>query len=474
MNLGPATAAAVVVAVSVLAGGCSDDRVEAPARPHVVFVLLDTLRTDHLSAYGYRWATTPAIDELAAQGALFEDCTAQASWTLPSMISLLTGQPIFQAIYRLPDVMPVLPEFFAEAGYRTGAVVSNSALASDRGFARGVESYAVRQVMKAHWNAANVTDQALAFLAADDGRPFFLWLHYLDTHEPYAPPRVPFQRPYSDVFDPWERRLIQDTVAAAPEDERSRLAAERGDLAREIDRYDGELRFIDDQLARVFERLDELSLTDEVYVVIASDHGETLFRRPEHPQRLKTTREWRTKRGEPMELTDYLKPGHAYWVYQELIRTPLIVTGPGIAPGRRIAESVTNLDLLPTLLGLARIPVPETPGRDLSEALRTGGPVSPAEFATSCSDSATTARLPDGTKLILPGGNAARNHGLVPELFRLGDDPLERDPLPLGGQGERLRQRLLEAMAADPFAAWQGEAMDAETQQRLRELGYLR
>jgi arylsulfatase A-like enzyme len=466
--------ATVVVAALAWTFGCSGENVERPSRPHIVFVLLDTLRTDHLSTYGYRWPTTPAIDALAARGAVFEDCTAQASWTLPSMISLLTGQPIFTTIYRLPDALPVLPELLADAGYRTGAVVANSALATDRGFARGVESYSVRQVMKAQWNAAEVTDQALAFIAADDDRPFFLWLHYLDTHEPYTPPRVPFQRPYAELFDPWERQLIEDTLAAAPVAERSRLSAERSGLARQIDRYDGELRFLDNQLTRLFERLDELALTDEVYVVIASDHGETLYRRPEHPQRLKTTREWRTKRGDPMELSDYMKAGHAYWVYQELVRTPLIVVGPGIAPGRRVTEAVSNLDLLPTLLGLARLDLPATPGRDLSVALRSGAPVAPAEFVTSCSDSATSARLPDGTKLILPAAAAARNHGLVPELYRLAIDPLERDPLPLGDQGERLRQRLLEAIATDPFAAWQGEAMDAQTLQRLRELGYLR
>ena len=477
--------AAALLSVASLLGGCGPAEQVAPP-PNVVFILLDTLRTDHLSSYGYPWTTSPTIDAVARRGVLFEDCTAQASWTLPSMISLLTGQPIFRSIYRLPDGLPMLPELFAEAGYRTGAVVANSALAADRGFARGSQTYAVRQLKTAQWNAEDVTDKALAFLDAGDERPFFLWAHYLDTHEPYTPPTRRFTRRYKQVFDAWERQLIKDTIDGAPESERVTLSAQRAHLAGEIDRYDGELLYLDGQLARLFARLDELGLTEDTLIVIASDHGETLFRRPEHPQRVLTTRAWRTERELPMELTDYVKSGHAYWVYQELVRTPLIFAGPGVATGpgdgardgdgrgRRVSESVSNLDLLPTLLGLAGLDVLDTPGRDLSAALRTGSAVPAAEFVTSCSDSATSARLPDGTKVILPDDKAIKNHGLVAELFQLGSDPLERDPLPLGERGRRLAQRLTEAMAADPFAAWQGEAMDEETLQRLRELGYLR
>lgn len=471
-------AVALLAAVALLSGCGADDEVAPP--PNVVFILLDTLRTDHLSSYGYPWTTSPTIDAVAQRGVLFEDCTAQASWTLPSMISLLTGQPIFRSIYRLPDGLPMLPELFADAGYRTGAMVANSALAADRGFARGSQTYDVRQLKTAQWNAEDVTDKALAFLDAGDERPFFLWAHYLDTHEPYTPPTRPFTRAYNQVFDGWERQLIKDTIEAAPENERVALSAQRARLAGEIDRYDGELLYLDGQLARLFARLDELGLNDDTLIVIASDHGETLFRRPEHPQRVLTTRDWRTERELPMELTDYVKSGHAYWVYQELVRTPLIFAGPGVATGpgegggRRVSESVSNLDLLPTLLGLAGLDVLDTPGRDLSAALRTGSAVPAAEFVTSCSDSATSARLPDGTKVILPDDKAIKNHGLIAELFQLGRDPLERDPQPLGEQGQRLAQRLTEAMAADPFAAWQGEAMDEETLQRLRELGYLR
>ena len=478
----------LLAAAASLSGCGADDEVSPP--PNVVFILLDTLRTDHLSSYGYPWTTSPTIDAVAQRGVLFEDCTAQASWTLPSMISLLTGQPIFRSIYRLPDALPVLPELFAEAGYRTGAVVANSALAADRGFSRGSQTYDVRQLKTAQWNATDVTDKALAFLDGGDERPFFLWAHYLDTHEPYTPPTRPFSRRYNQVFDDWEQQLIKDTIDGAPENERLSLSAQRARLAGEIDRYDGELLYLDGQLARLFARIDELGLTDDTLIVIASDHGETLFRRQEHPQRVLTTRAWRTERELPMELTDYVKSGHAYWVYQELVRTPLIFAGPGVASavvaaggrsdgagdgaGRRVSESVSNLDLLPTLLGLAGLDVLDTPGRDLSAALRTGSAVPAAEFVTSCSDSATSARLPDGIKLILPDDKATRNHGLVAELFQLGSDPLERDPQPLGEQGLRLAQRLTEAMAADPFAAWQGEAMDEETLQRLRELGYLR
>ncbi|MFT7465429.1 MAG: arylsulfatase A-like enzyme, partial [Pseudohongiellaceae bacterium] len=385
--------------VGALLGSCGPGASEIAPRPNVLFVLLDTLRTDHLSSYGYPLATSPTIDGVAERGVLFESCTAQASWTLPSMISLLTGQPIFRSIYRLPESFPVLPELFSQAGYRTGAVVANSALAADRGFARGLDSYQVRQLLTAQWDATEVTGKAIDFLGADDDRPFFLWAHYLDTHEPYTPPSRPFRRRYNQVFDQWEQQLIKETIEGAPEDEQATLSAQRALLAGEVDRYDSELLYLDGELARLFAQLDAAGHSDNTIIVIAADHGETLFRRPEHPQRVRSTQAWRASKDQPTELGDYVKSGHAYWVYEELIHTPWIVAGPGIPGGRRVSESVSNLDLLPTLLGLAGLGVPNTPGRDLSLPLRSGERVPAADFVTSCSDSTTSARLADGTKV---------------------------------------------------------------------------
>lgn len=468
----PATTRARLAGLLVVAGlvGCAPE----PSPPNVLLVVLDTVRTDHLSAYGYPWETTPRLDALARRGVLFEDCTAQASWTMPSMISLMTGLPIFTTIHRVPDEHPVLAEAFAAAGYRTGAAVANALLSSDAGFGRGVDSFAVRQAMTRQWKAADVTDQALDFLSQPDERPFFLWLHYLDPHNPYEPPEIPFRRDPAELFEPWEREGIRRAVESAPEDERRFLRWEEGDLAREIDRYDGELLYLDRELGRVLDALDASGRADATYVVVVGDHGETLFRRPEHPDRLAQTRQIREKRGERMRLSDYLKREHDSWLYEELVRTPFIVAGPGLPPGRRVEALVTNLDVLPTLLGLAGLPGGPGPGRDLSEVLRAGRPVPPAPWAPSLCSHAVSVRAADGRKLVVPTEAMVRRHGHAVQLFDLESDPNELTPLPLDAAGQALLERLRDAQRSDPFATYGGADLDPETIERMRELGYLR
>jgi arylsulfatase A-like enzyme len=391
------------------------------------------------------------------------------------MISMLTGQPIFRTLYELPEGRVTLHERFAEAGYRTGAVIANSALARDRGFSRGVESYAVRRAKQQRWSGELVTDRALAFFDENDGRPVFLWLQYLDTHLPYDPPHVPWQRPYPEVFEDWERAQIEDVVAGAPEEQREALLQQRPQLSHAVDRYDGALRELDRQLGRLFAGLEQQDLLDGTLVVVVSDHGETLYRRREHPERIDATRAWRAGRGQRLGLDDLVKAGHDDWVYQEQVHTPWIVAGPGIAPGRRHAALVSNLDVAPTLLGLAGLTVPDLPGRDLSAALLRGDDIPPAPFVTSSSGRAVMLRLPDGTKVITPTEAVPSDYGLHPERFDLSVDPEEREPRPANDEvAAQLLERLQAAVRTDPFRDAGGGQMDAETRERLRELGYLR
>jgi arylsulfatase len=475
------TAGLLAAALLATAVGCGDGEAgsgtpagEPASRPNVILIVLDTLRTDHLSAYGYGWPTSPNLEALAARGARFVDCTAQAAWTGPSMISLMTGQPIFNSLMKLPDEFPVLAEAFQRAGWRTGAVVANSVLGKEHSFDRGFDVFEVRQVNTDAWTAANVNTLALQFLDQDDGRPFLLWLHYLDTHNPYDPQTVPWTRTPEEVFTPWERKLIDETIMKAPDGERARLYTQIGDLAAEVDRYDGELRWLDERLGELFAELDRRGLTGETYIVVAADHGETLFRRPEHPDHFENQKTWKRKHGLEMDLGDYMKREHHSYVFQELIRTPLIVAGPGIPAGQVIESLVSNLDLRPTVLGLAGLTVPEGPGSDLSPALRQAGPVTPAEWVTSAAYDTVSARLPDGRKLVLPTEESMRKFDTRPTVYFLPDDPNELRPMPLDAEAQQLIGRLQSAWDTDPFIPWLGTDALPQDIEALRELGYVK
>ncbi|HZM00637.1 MAG TPA: sulfatase [Planctomycetota bacterium] len=459
--------------VAALLAGCGSEA--APARqPNVLLIVLDTLRTDHMSGYGYALPTTPNLDALATQGVQFMDCTAQAAWTGPSMISLMTGLPIFNSLMNLPADFPVLAESFQRAGYRTGAVVANSVLGEEHGFNRGFDQFSARQVGTEAWTAVKVNRHAVEFLERDDDRPFLLWLHYLDTHNPYTPPALPWTRTPEQVFTPWERAAIEATILKAPEGERARLYGQIGELAREVDRYDAELHWLDARLGELLAELGRLGVREETLIVVAADHGETLFRRPEHPDHFAKIKEWKDKHGMPMELADYMMREHHSTNFQELLRTPLIVAGPGIAGGRRIDVMVSNLNLRPTLLGLAGLPVPEGPGRDLSAALRSGGKVTPDAWVTSAAHQAVSARLPDGRKFVLPAEGIMRRLGVKPAVYSLRDDPDELRPLPLDERAQAILDELAEQWQNDAFTAWVGTDSKPEDIEILKELGYVR
>ena len=469
----PAASGSAGATAETAATGAPDGTAPAAGRTNILLIVLDTLRTDHMSAYGYAWPTTPNLDALAARGARFTDCTSQAAWTGPSMISLMTGLPIFNTLMRLPDAMPVLAEPFRRAGWRTGAAVANSVLSADHGFGRGFDDFKARELGTTQWSAKDVNLHALEFLDDDDGRPFLLWLHYLDTHDPYTPAELPWKRTAKEIFTPWELATVEEVIAKAPDGERERLATQVELLAQEVDRYDAELHELDARLGELFGMLERRGLLDETLIVVAADHGETLFRRPEHPDRLQNVRENKAKHGEVLDLTDYMKREHHSYTYQELVHTPLIVAGPGIPAGQTVESLVSNLDLRPTLLGLAGLKVPECPGRDLSAALRQAGHVPPAAWVTSTAYDTVSARLPDGRKLVVPGEVLVRREGRKPLMYTLGADPDELSPQPVEGS-EAIVKQLYREWAEDPFTDWFGTDTTEQDIETLKELGYVK
>jgi arylsulfatase len=338
--------ALAVLGLLVLAGGC---RPGTLARPHVLLVVVDTLRADHLGAYGDPRGLSPHIDALAEESVVFRRAYSPASYTLPSVVGLLTGRfpqslGVHANLAIFQGAVPTLAVRLRSHGWRTAAVVSNPVLERRVGLHVGFDHY---DDVRVNREGRATTDAALRrideHVATHPGTPLFLWVHYQDPHGPYAPP--PGYR---------ERHLAAE--------------AGRPDGARELPRdpthvglgaipknvwveghpevsyyragYAGEVQFVDEQVGRLLDHAAR-ALGDDTVVVFAADHGEAM--------------------GEG----DYWF-AHGAHLTDPLVRVPLLIHAPGLAPERR-ADVASLVDLYPTLLRLAaRGDVPPVyPGRDL-------------------------------------------------------------------------------------------------------------
>lgn len=281
--------------------------------PSVLLISVDTLRADRLGSYGYRGASTPVLDRLAARGLRFAQATTVAPLTLPAHASLLSGTfPTFHGVrdngsFYVSDEITTLAELFQARGYRTGGFVGAFVLDHRWGLAQGFDHYfdefdLSRYEMAAGLDAAQrpgseVVDHAIAWLDDDLERPFLAWVHLYDPHSPYTPPE-----PYRSQFPA--------TIQGA---------------------YDGEVAATDAQIGRLLEFLQSNARFENTIVVVVGDHGESLG--------------------------DHGEQQHGFFVYDAAVQIPLIVAGPGV-PVRVVPDQVRIVDVMPTILELAGIGAP--------------------------------------------------------------------------------------------------------------------
>ena len=305
-------------------------------RPNVLIYLIDTLRRDRLGAYGYSLNTSPHLDALADDGVLFTNSIAQSSWTRASVASIFTGvHPRSHGVNgrtnELSSEALTMAAILSASGYQTAGFVTNGNVSPNFGFDHGFETYVhlrERRTTEVHVLSDTLNEQAFAWLESrDTERPFFLYLHAVDPHDPYTP-RSPFReqyiqtRQYPDLVAPrqlFERRLTDHEAAA--------ISSELGAL------YDAEVAFTDHHFGQLVAWLKNNGLYDSTAILAVSDHGEEFF---EHGG-------W----------------GHGSTLYQEQLAVPLIVKFPGqVGAGQRVDALAQHVDLLPTILDLLGIEGP--------------------------------------------------------------------------------------------------------------------
>jgi len=442
--------------------------------PSVLFILIDTLRSDRLGCLGNQRNLTPHIDGLASEGVLFENARSQSSWTLPSMISLMTGRYIFSEIPKLPEEVPCLPQLMKQHGYATAGFVANALVGEKEGFKRGFDQFVVRREGDFPCSGKDLNYQLLPWMRQNLKSPFFLYLHYLDPHYPYEPPPE-FPR-VNDSLDPIDAdnlaRFKQWAEERAPY---AQLQEDLNEIRQELNLYDSEVRFVDHCVGEVLAELKRLGLDDNTIVVLTSDHGECLWDHAHYPKAIEKT----VPEDERNLMTHFFRD-HGYHLFDELIRVPMIIKGPGIPGNRTISTSVANVDLVPTLLELVGDnSVFKGDGKSLGPVLMHRNkslPEDRAHFA-HCNEATCIIHPTANLKLVVPN-KLGQFFGLGYLLFHLQQDPMEtqnrlKDLQEIGGEMVRsLDKALREKEKQDFFKNMTGE-LDEETKEKMRELGYL-
>ena len=457
----PTLASALLAALTPLVVGCGEAAGKLE-RPSVVLISVDTLRADHVGAYGYFRDTTPNIDRFSSQAVLFERCYATMATTLPSHASMLTGlYPIEHGIlanmvhggrlFGWSEQMLSFAQVLRDEGYATAGFIGAAPLKSPTGISLGFE----------HWNepvererrAEQVVDEVLPWLDQHADEPLFLFVHLYDPHWRFRAPE-PWRSQYEtdEGLEAWiaERGIPEKAVRSQ--------GVITSETRIEVNRYDGEIGYTDDQIGRLLDRMAELELTDNTIVIITADHGEGL--------------------------NQHAWSSHGL-VWDEQLRVPLLIRFPGMkrALPRRFEPVMSLIDLFPTVLG--RMEPLDTPlsARFLEQA--TGVDVLADDFTERAVFSQRTGREvaeDPGSMYALTGRDwkFIREADVGDRLFDRSADPhelvnlIELRTALAKKAAERLRISMdRQAARSEPFGAAEPRTTDPDHLRQLQELGYM-
>src|SRR5581483_2658784 len=410
----------VLVPLVLLLAGCRHERADRFPNAPVILISIDTLRADHLAAYGAKLVDTPAIDRLASDGIVFENAYAHVPLTLPSHVTILTGRLPYQTGvrsnigYKLGRDTPLtLPRLLSADGYATGGAVSAYVLRGDTGIGPLFDFYDDSMEV---WESATLgaiqrrgdetVHAALGWLDRVQTRPFFLFLHLFEPHTPYEPVE-PFKSQYANP-------------------------------------YDGEIATVDAILGRFLAELDKRGLYDKSLIILDSDHGEGLG--------------------------DHGEAEHGVLLYREVLHVPLIVKLPAQRmAGRRVAVPAQLVDILPTVTTAvgAKTP-PDLPGMSLIDLARGDSRAQRTIYSETLYP-----RLHLGWSQ-LRSLTDSREHYIespAPELFDIVNDPHERHNI--REQQRRDASALAGSLTKIPLNLEPQRSANAEERARLAALGYL-
>ena len=439
-----------------LVTACGSSAPQGPQHLDLVLITLDTTRADHLGTYGYFRDTSPTLDALAAESVVFERAIAPMATTLPTHTSILTathplehgvlanlthGGSRFAPSAEIRTVAAVLQE----AGYTNGAFVSAAPLYSDTGLSIGFDAY--NQPNKRERRGGATVTSATSWLAeAPADKPYFIWTHFYDPHNPYQAPKT-HQGEFTDGSE------LDDWIAARGASRRAvRPTGHVVVTTTAVTNYDEEIRYMDDQVAKLLDAVKARGRWDQTVVVVVGDHGEGL--------------------------NQHNEPGHGL-VWDEQLRSPLFIRVPGVPP-KRVAHTVSLTDTFPTLFGLAEFPgeegfLEQASGLDtLSEEFEPRPSLSMQSKRQEdfFGKPRTTAWTSDTHKLIWIEGEGST-------LFDLAADPFELTPIV--DQPDTVAALTAQMQATITTFTERGVdlgsgqlvEMEPEVIERLRELGYM-
>lgn len=401
---------------------------------NILLIIIDTLNADHLGCYGYYRDTSPTIDSLASEGTMYARTQAQAPWTLPAMVTIYTGltershgcNDYGKYSHGLDPELPTIVTILHEEGFTTAGFVNINYLGPLYGMEKGFEYFLIDD--EGHDRAAETVDEFISWLDSEEfSEPYFVVFHLFDAHMPYAPP-MGFDR----TFTEYGTVGITEWIA----DENGVLDPAQADHLRNL--YDGEIKWIDSQLSRMFGTIRERRLAENTLIIFTADHGE--------------------------EFLEHGEGGHSQNLYQQSLHVPLIITGPGISEGVVDSATVGQFDILPTVLTYLRIPVPERiEGMDILSGTIPSNREIPSSGVRS--DSIQVALLVGEEKVIWSPVND------YSEMFNIVDDPDEMLHLEVDSM---LLPEVLD------YGAWPclwnptDRELDIIEQRRLEDLGYIR
>lgn len=347
----------VVFGVAFLATAMACGGDAESSRPDILFVLIDSIKASHLGCYGYTRETTPNLDRFAEEECVrFETVIPGGSWTVPAVMTLFTSLPADEHGRVLPDLphdetVITLAETLRSAGYETVGITANGMVSHRFGYAKGFDFYddysatlppdaGMMKAASGYAKGMALTRMGLNRLKRrDPSKPLFLFLFYMDPHWDYAPP-PPFDAKFSTMGKPPVRNVWALTADKATPTVRQRV----------IDAYDGEIAYCDMSVSNLLAAVSATPRWNDTIVIIAGDHGESFWERG--------------------------FSGHGNSLYDEELKVPLMIRIPknrGFRPGTVVRGQVGGIDLAPTLLDLAGVPIPRSwKGISLRSAMMSG------------------------------------------------------------------------------------------------------